>query len=93
MKYALFEFTKEKACEVGEARWILREHPDTFTNDRWDSEKEVMVAWPNDFSNSKVHKKIIKGSIDPETHKTTTWVAKVLKFSGKSLVNIVALCF
>ena len=82
MKYALFEFTNEKACEVGETRWILRENPDTFKNVGWDDEKDVMVAWPCDFT--KIHKKIIKGSLDPEALETKTCVAKVKKFSGKS---------
>jgi hypothetical protein len=84
MKYALFEFANEKACEVGETRWILRENPDTFKNDSWDCEKEVMVAWPSEFP--KIHKKIIKGTLDPSALETKTCVAKVRKFSGKSAV-------
>lgn len=80
MKYALFEFVAEKTCEVGETAWIVREDPNTF-NDAWNSEKEIMVAWPCEYS--KLSKKIIKSSIDPGAVVTTTCVAKVIKFSGK----------
>lgn len=79
MKYALFEFVIEKSFEIGESRWILREDPDTFNNDCWDSSKEVMVAWPHEFS--KVSKKIIKSSIDPNSVENITCIAKVIKFS------------
>ena len=82
MKYALFEFVNEKACEIGETRWITREDPETFQNSSWDVEKEIIVAWPTEFS--KVSKKIVKGSIEPLKVSTTTCVARVLKFSGKS---------
>ena len=85
MKYALFEFVTEKSCEIGETRWIMREDAEKFENNCWDWDKEVMVAWPRKFS--KVHKKIIKGSIDPLSLTTTTCVAKVLKFSGKCIVQ------
>ena len=81
MKYALFEFVNEKSCEIGETRWITRENPKDFDNKSWDSDREVMVSWPTEFT--KVSKKIVKGSIDPLTVPTTTCVAKVLKFSGK----------
>lgn len=40
-----------------------------------------MVAWPNDFA--KIHKRIVKNSIDPKSLPTTTCVAKVIQFSGK----------
>ena len=60
MKYALFEFVTEKACEIGEMPWILRENPETFKNIGWDFTKEVMIAWPNEFS--KISNRIIKGS-------------------------------
>ncbi|CAB3984064.1 Hypothetical predicted protein [Paramuricea clavata] len=79
MKYALFEFVNEKACEIGETQWITREDPETFQNINWDVEKEIIVAWPTEFS--KVSKKIVKGSIDPLKVSTTTCVARVLKFS------------
>ena len=36
MKYALFEFTTEKSCEVGD--------PTTFDNRNWEMDKEVMVV-------------------------------------------------
>ncbi len=85
MKYALFEFANEKACEVGETRWILRENLDTFKNVGWDCNKDVMVAWPKEFA--KIHKRIIKGSLDPSALETKTCVAKVLKFSGKSATH------
>ena len=81
MKYALFEFVNEKACEVGETRWITRENPENFNNKTWDTDREVMVSWPLEFT--KVSKKIVKGSIDPLTVSTTRCVARVLKFSGK----------
>ena len=84
MKYALFAFGTDKSCEIGETRWITREDPETFTNTEWDPKKEVIVLWPND---SKLSKKIIKSSIDPLNVQTTTYVAKVLKFSGKSGFN------
>jgi hypothetical protein len=80
MKYALFEFVNETLVEIGETRWIIREDPKKFENDSWDWQKEVMVAWPNDFT--KIHKKIVKNSIDPQSFPTTTWVAKVIQFSG-----------
>lgn len=86
MKYALFEFANEMSCEVGETRWILRENPNKFDNDAWDWEKEVMVSWPREFS--KVHKKIMKGSIDPSSIQTKTYLAKILHFSGKSAVYL-----
>ena len=66
MKYALFEFTNEKACKVGETRWILRENQDTFKNVGWDDEKDVMVAWPYNFA--KIHKKNNKGFPRPQQH-------------------------
>ena len=50
MKYALFEFVNEKACEIGETRWITREDPESFDNTSWDTEREVMVAWPIEFT-------------------------------------------
>ena len=74
MKYALFEFVNEKACEVGETRWITRENPENFNDKTWDTDREVMVSWPLEFT---------KGSIDPLTVSTTRCVARVLKFSGK----------
>ena len=83
MKYALFEFVSDKSCEIGQTRWILREDEKNFNNDSWDCDKEIMVLWPRDFT--KIHKKIIKGSIDPTSLPTITWVAKVLRFSGKCL--------
>ena len=43
-----------------------------------------MVAWPSEFT--KIHKKIIKGTLDPSALETKTCVAKVRKFSGKSAV-------
>jgi hypothetical protein len=89
MKYALFEFVNEKSCEIGEAQWISREDPDTFENIDWDTEKEVILVWPNEFS--KLSKKIIKGSIDLSSISTTTYVAKVLKFSGKCKVILICL--
>ena len=81
MEYVLFEFIAEKTCEVGETTWIIREDPNTFNDACWDSEKEIMVAWPCEYS--KLSKKIIKSSIDPGYVVTTTCVAKVVKFSGK----------
>lgn len=81
MKYALFEFSNEKSCEIGETRWIVREDPKSLKNDGWDTDKEVMVAWPTEFA--KISKKIVKSSIDPLLVSTVTCVAKVLKFSGK----------
>ena len=81
MKYALFEFVSETLVEIGETRWIIREDPKKFENDCWDWEKEVMVAWPKEFT--KIHKRIVKSSIDPKSLSTTTCVAKVIQFSGK----------
>ena len=82
MKYALFEFTSEKSCEIGETRWIdTREDRDTFKNDSWNSDKEVMVAWPTDIIN--LSKKIVRGSIDPDAVQTKTFVAKIVIFDGK----------
>ena len=86
MKYALFEFINEKSCEIGETRWIVREDHATFENTSWDTEKEIMVTWPTEFN--KLSKKIIKSSIDPSSVSTTTFVAKVLKFSGKFPVYV-----
>ena len=86
MKYAVFEFVSGKGavtCEVGETRWIVREDEDMFNAALWDFEKDVMVLWPSDCSN--LSKKIMKSSIDPETVETTTCVAKIVAFSGKSL--------
>ena len=81
MKYALFEFMGETCVvEIGETRWILRDQK-KFEHDSWDWQKEVMVAWPNDFA--KIHKRIVKNSIDPKSLPTTTCVAKVIQFSGK----------
>lgn len=81
MKYALFDFSMEKSCEVGESRRIKREDPKTFDNGIWEMDKEVMVAWPREFS--KLSRKIIKTSIDPDSIETTTCLAKVLRFSGE----------
>ena len=82
MKYALFEFVVETwVVEIGETRWILPEDPKKIENDSFDWQKEVMVAWPNDFA--KIHKRIVKNSIDSKSLPTTTCVAKVIQFSGK----------
>lgn len=43
-----------------------------------------MVAWPNDFA--KIHKRIVKNTIDPKSFPTTTCVAKVIQFSGKLFI-------
>ena len=48
MKYALFDFTEEKSCEVGETRWILGDDNASFNNDKWLFNKEIMVRWPSD---------------------------------------------
>ena len=85
MKYVLFEFVSEKACEIEETPWITRENPENFDNTSWDTNREVMVAWPTEFT--KVSKKIIKGSIDPSMVETRTCVARVLKFSGECVYN------
>lgn len=51
MKYALFEFVSEElAVEIGETRWIIRDDPKKFENESWDWQKEVMVAWPKEFT-------------------------------------------
>ena len=88
MKYALFEFVNEKSCEIGETRWIVREDSNKFDNDTWDWKKTVIVEWPREFS--KLHKKIIKNSIDPSSIATTSCVAKILRFSGESVSVVVA---
>lgn len=90
MKYALFEFTTEMSCEVGETRWIKREDPTTFDNRNWEMDKEVMVAWPCEFS--KVSRKTIKTSIDPDSVETTTCLDKVLRFSGKRIFICICNC-
>lgn len=83
----LFVFVNERlACEIGETRWIICEDPETFKNIGWDTETQVMVTRPNEFS--KLSKKIMKGSIDPLSIPTTTCVAKVLKFSGKWPISL-----
>ena len=84
MKYALFEFVNEKSCEVGETRWITKQDSEKFDNDSWDCKKTVIVAWPRDFS--KIYKKMIKQSIDPELIPTTSCVARVLQFRGKYVI-------
>ena len=50
MKYALFEFVKEKACEIGETRWITRKDPENFNNVSWDIGREMMEAWLTEFT-------------------------------------------
>ena len=81
MKFALFDFMSDKSCEVGESRWIMREDPKMFNNNSWQFNTEVLVKWPSDFS--KISRKIIKASIDPQNVETETCIAKVLRFSGK----------
>ena len=77
----LSSWVKLALLRLGKCAWILREGPKKFENDSWDWQKEVMVAWPNDFA--KIHKRIVKNSIDPKLLPTTTCVAKVIQFSGK----------
>ena len=81
MKFAVFEFNKDKSCEVGESRWILQEDPSRFNNEKWDSNKMVMVAWPCGFTD--LSRRIMKSSVNPEKVETETCVAKVIRFSGE----------
>ena len=82
MKFALFEFSEEKSCEVGETRWIVGEDSACFNNDKWLFNKEVMVRWPS-CDSSRILKRIAKSSADIEDGKATTYSAKIVKFSGK----------
>ena len=54
-----------------------------LTTTPWDWKKTVTVEWPREFS--KLHKKIIKNSIDPSSIATTSCVAQILQFSGESV--------
>ena len=91
MKYALFDFTDDKSCAVGEARWIVDEDSSQLNNNQWVFHKEVLVDWPCDYQ--RLLKKITKGSVDVSQVKSKRWAAKVVKFSGKILLYICIYCF
>ena len=79
--FALFEFCKDKSCAVGKSEWIL-DQDHSFNNEDWDESKEVLVHWPKPKDYAKWSNKNGKLSIDPE-YETTTYVTRILKFSGK----------
>lgn len=77
MKFALFDFVDEGSCEIGESSWIVGEDPKLLDNDKWISNKIIVVKWPKDY------KRLMKSSTDINSVEGKSYAAMVIKFSGK----------
>ncbi|CAB4039487.1 Hypothetical predicted protein, partial [Paramuricea clavata] len=77
MKFALFEFTEDSSCAVGERNWIVDENKvEILPND------EVVMSWPKPTNYTKwSNKNGAKALNESETVDNTKHAAKVLKFS------------
>ena len=88
MKYPVFEFIEDKSCEVGETSWISGEDNDTFTNDEWFFNKEIVFQWPKSKDATRFMKSrsknipVVINKFDTKRH-----TAKVVKFGGRCILN------
>ena len=68
---------------MDQSNWMVDQDEATFTNEKWPSDKEVLVRWPlSKKEYSKWAKKTGKYELD-SSFETKTYVARVLKFNGK----------
>lgn len=73
MAFALFDFFNRNEVEIGRTAWITSKHLTQFSNEVWDHQEVVHVAWP---------KKMSLQLTRPEPADSETYPAKVVWFSG-----------